>query len=246
MTQERLKNPPITEALIDLRADLAPGVRTDDLAEFHRLIASTYPESKNRMSFSGSFGFGPDGNAHVSVPPGQHTGFMCWSGDRLQAAQARLDGFTLNRLHPYTHWAQFSTEAKALWTQYVRVAKPTAVVRVALRYINRIELPNQADPKDFFRTLPVLPTGFPQSIGGLLLRLELPVQTGRTSVVTMATEQADPGAEKRTWILDIDVGQQGHFEPSGSEIWTILEELRTLKNKVFFESLTPTALGAYK
>lgn len=246
MTFPRLKNPPITEALIDLRVSLPPDVSTGDLAEFHRRISSTYPESKNHISYSGSFGFGPDGGAQVSVPPPVHTGFMCWSADHLQAAQARLDGFTLNRLQPYVHWDQFSTEAKALWAEYLRVARPVSVGRVAVRYINRIEVPVSAAPKDFIRVLPTPPGGVATSIAGLLLRLELPVGPNRTSVITIASEQPTQDAEKRAWLLDIDVGQQGQFDPRGAEIWTVLQELRMLKNQVFFETLTETALRAYE
>ncbi len=248
MKPQRLASPPINEALIDLRAELAPGTAVERLAAFHAGVASTYPESEKRVTVSGSFEVGPSGQPKIDVPPPQHVGFMCWSSDRVQAVQARLDGFTLNRLRPYTHWEQFSGEAKACWPEYVRVASPTSVVRVALRYINRIEIPAKAEFSKYFRTLPQLAPELPQSVANLLMRVVLGVSTGRAVVLTMASETVNPAGNsgKIPVILDIDVFQEGDFKPDDPKIWDILEELRELKNRVFFDSLTEEALEVYR
>ena len=62
------------------------------------------------------------------------------SQDDLTVAQFRADGFTMNRLKPYTGWAMLLPQVLDLWDAYVTVAQPAHVARVALRYINRLDL----------------------------------------------------------------------------------------------------------
>ncbi len=43
--------------------------------------------------------------------------------DRLNVAQFRRDGFTFNRLRPYTKWEEIRPEALRLWQLYTAKAK---------------------------------------------------------------------------------------------------------------------------
>jgi uncharacterized protein (TIGR04255 family) len=67
-------------------------------------------------------------------------GARFFSADKLQVAQFRSDGFTLNRLSPYTGWEAVFPEAMKLWRLFVEVFEPEAVKRVTVRYINHIRL----------------------------------------------------------------------------------------------------------
>jgi uncharacterized protein (TIGR04255 family) len=247
MKPTRLQNPPIKEALIDLRVSLPPTTTVENLAAFHKAISSTYPQSQEHVALSHTFGFGADGKAQVNATERQHLGFICRSADQLQVAQARLDGFTLNRLFPYTHWEKFSGEARALWSEYVEVAHPVEVQRIAVRYINRIELLAGADLKDYFRTLPVLSPDLPQKVSNVFMRIQVPKAKGRGAVITMAVENdgppKTPGAV--AIIFDVDASDESHFSPDDAAIWKTLEELRDLKNEIFFSSLTESVLKGY-
>ena len=57
--------------------------------------------------------------------------------------QFRTDGFTFNNvgLGKYMGGEALLTEALRLWSRYAEVVKPSAVIRVALRYLNRLNLP---------------------------------------------------------------------------------------------------------
>jgi len=68
-------------------------------------------------------------------------GFQYASADKKRVVSARLNGFGLMRLPPYESWEPFCEEARKLWKSYVAVRNPKSVNRVAVRYINRLELP---------------------------------------------------------------------------------------------------------
>jgi hypothetical protein len=68
-------------------------------------------------------------------------GWRFVSPDKLHVFQARLNGFTFSRLPPYVDWESFRTEARRLWDLYRAVANPIAPTRIAVRYINRLDLP---------------------------------------------------------------------------------------------------------
>ncbi len=69
---------------------------------------------------------------------------MYVSEDEVKLVQFRLDGFTFNRSKPYTSWEQVFPEAFGLWKEYVSLAAPEFVNRIAVRYINRLDLPSTA------------------------------------------------------------------------------------------------------
>jgi uncharacterized protein (TIGR04255 family) len=119
---------------------------------------------------------------------------------------------------------------------------------VALRYVNRIELPEPVNELgDYFLTAPVIAPPLPQKMSGLFLRLSIPdPKSGATAIVTEATATAEPGSGKIPMIFDIDVFFEGSFGVDSPDMWQKLEGLAILKNELFFGSLTPKALELFK
>jgi uncharacterized protein (TIGR04255 family) len=161
------------------------------------------------------------------------------SRDGRQIVQARLDGFTFNRLRPYQSWARFREEARAHWERYRSLARPETITRVALRYINRIEVPVSArDFKEYLLTTPEIAPGLSQGLAGFFMRIVIPLDSfGCTAIVTETMEE--PKSGRLPLILDIDVFVEEALAPDAEEVWQVLETLRAAKNEVFFKSITP-------
>jgi uncharacterized protein (TIGR04255 family) len=68
-------------------------------------------------------------------------GYFWKTSDEKTIVQFRVDGFTFNRLRPYTSWTELFPQALDLWHLYSRVSRPEVITRLAVRYINRIPLP---------------------------------------------------------------------------------------------------------
>lgn len=242
-----LDNAPITEALIDLRV-VTPMDGLETLETFHDVVRARFPERRKLMAMNVQLP--TDGAA--SVPPtSEVVGYQLWSADKRRVAQARKDGFSYSQLKPYDRWEHLVSEARAAWEDF-RLSTGTAnVSRVAVRTINRIELPIRAvfehQFEGFFRTFPRISPSLSQTVGGLFMRLVLPQDAERCLVVlTEVLETPIAKADVLPFILDVDVFSEEGLPAEGDGIWTRLETLRKVKNDVFFSCLTDRALELFK
>lgn len=234
------RNPPITEALLDIRATLPAGSDLAGLAPFEQAARDRYPDKRERTTVKTGIEV-RGGVVKIAEPRGGPDGFLFTSRDGNRIVQARLDGFTYNWLKPYESWESLRDEARRLWANYVGLMSPIVVHRLALRYINKIELPLPlGDFKEYILTVPEVAPGLPQGLSGLFMRLEIPSDIANTIVIL--TETMDPPVEGRLpFTLDIDVVHTGNYDPSSDEIWQEFEHLRDVKNLFFFSSLTARA-----
>jgi uncharacterized protein (TIGR04255 family) len=174
-------------------------------------------------------------------------GYLFKSADENQVFQARLDGFALSRLKPYESWKPFRDEARRLWDVYRSVAKPTRVTRVAVRYINRLDLPLPVqDLKDYLRTAPEVSSDLPQELAGYFLRLELPFKDIASVLVVNQTIVAPATPNVASVVLDVDVFRVDDLPPDEQSMWDFFEVLRARKNEVFEACITDRARELFR
>ncbi|HVA62287.1 MAG TPA: TIGR04255 family protein [Terriglobales bacterium] len=241
LPRTHLTNAPIVEALVDVRVSPRPDVVP---AEFQKLavqFATDFPLRAQQFEFQQTFQLGVGG----SPPPPSQTisGWMLRSEERAAIAQFRADGFTYNKLAPYTNWEEVSGEALRLWRAYAAEARPTEITRLAVRYINQLLLP-LADLKDYLEAPPAAPPQWPKALEGFLFRwiLRDPARDARAVVTQTMGGPAGPGQVQV--ILDVDVFREGHFD-ADLNVEDALQPLGRLKNEVFFASLTEKAIAQY-
>jgi uncharacterized protein (TIGR04255 family) len=232
-------NAPITEALIDIRAQLPAEVTVASLGAFHDAIQQRYPNRQELTGWEAGFQIG-GGTAAVAQASAQPVGAIYGSANGTKAVQARLNGFTFNRLKPYESWEPFRNEAIELWQHYCAIARPVSVTRLALRYINRIEIPLPlGEFKEYVLTVPEIAPGLPQGLQQFLMRLEIPYPNDDVlAIVTETMESVKETSKVLPFILDIDVFREVVLDPGSNETWSILETLRVIKNDIFFKSVT--------
>ena len=239
-----LEKAPITEALVDIRVKLPPTIDLSTLDSIHALFAKEYPEKRERIKMEGEFDFkAKEFSRKTSVVDG----YLCFSADKKQAVQIRLDGFTFSRLKPYESWGSLRKEAFRLWQLYVQYASPELITRVALRYINRLEVPLPIrDFSEYLTAPPTVPQNLPQEWISFLTRNVILDQS--LDAVAIITQSLDPigTAQVAPILLDIDVFKEGQFAVDGIEAWRTTDNLREFKNRIFFGSVTEKALEAYQ
>lgn len=232
-------NAPIKEALLDIRATLPSNISLDILAKFYDRVKDKFPDKEQRFSFTGGVQIKPGNAPEVLRPSGGPDGYLFRSNDGKKIVQAKLDGFTFNQLKPYDRWETFHAEAKALWEIYCEIAKPQNVTRLALRYINRIEIPLPIKEfKEYILTVPDVADGLPHGLANFFMQLVVPDQESKNiAIITETMEPIENGI--LPLIFDIDVYRQAAFSSESDEIWNVLASLRDLKDAIFFKSITP-------
>lgn len=235
----RYPHAPITEAVIDIQVTAT--VHVDRLAEAIK-GESNYPTSEKVYAVSGAMMFGPEANTSTSARA-ETVGYVCRSSDGLQIYQARTNGFTFSRLAEYTSWSEVSAEARRLWEKYRSIASPTDVKRIALRYVNRLDIPLPLrDFATYLRTVPHLSSDLPQGLSSYFMQLQLPVPDLQGTCVINQTI-IEPPAKPNTVavVLDIDLFRSTDVATDETSLWEQLEQLRHEKNRVFEACITDEA-----
>ncbi|HEY9824765.1 MAG TPA: TIGR04255 family protein [Stenomitos sp.] len=241
MTQTRhYSNAPITEALVDLR--ILPmgesGLKT--LQGLRPSLEIDYPEYEEIVVAQGQFQ--QTGSKVTATATQSPSGYRFISANGKQVFQARLDGFTLSQLKPYKNWETLRNEAKRLWELYRQAAQPKSIERIAVRYINRLDLPLEASKtlnfKDYLRTVPEVSNDMLQGVTSYFMQLQIP-QNDLNATLLLNEAIIPPSQDDFvSVILDIDLFCTSTFSVDDSIHWNLLDEFRVRKNQIFEACIT--------
>ena len=241
-----LPRAPISEALVDIRCKLPKGFNLDQFKIIGNKILKDYPKEKV-IRFHETKIDVKDEEQSVTTHRGVN-GYRYESSDGTKIVQLGLDGFTFNRLKPYKNWEELREDSLRIWNLYRELIKPQIINRIALRYINNLNIPMPInDFGDYLTCPPEVPEGLPQGIISFFYRVVVPANDPRIkAIITQAFEPKVDIKENLPIILDIDVFK---LTPDGfleEDILAILEKLRDFKNQIFFKSITPKLVETYQ
>ena len=243
-----LKNAPITEALLDIQVSLGSEVGLDVLATIQNRLLNRYPERQDRMQWQIQADILTTADPAISHSGGQ-IGYMFLppASHQDRAFQAHLNGFAFSKLKPYETWKAFQSEARELWDLYVDIVQPNGINRLALRTINSLDLPLPfEDFKEYILTTPEVAPGIPAGLSHFFMQMTIPQPGGEVAVITSAMQPLRrPNPDSVTVIFDIDVYIEQTFEIGSDSIWEKFEALHSIKNEIFFSSLTDKAKGLF-
>lgn len=252
MDFENYPFPPIQEAVLDIFATLPVEVELEALSAFGNSVAKSFPHRKPRYKFSSKIRFNPEDSSQSSSDgTTTQTGWIYRTHQKERAVQARLDGFSYNRLPIYEGWKKFSDEARAHWNIYREFAAPQFVTSIGLRYINRVLIPMPfRDFREYCLLFPDFPRGIPTALSEFMMRLVGPSSKseGPTSAVIVTFQPPNPGKAVLPLILDVQVTQPFSALPARNDdrIWSTFELLRNEKNVLFESSITESARQLFR
>lgn len=241
----RLAQAPIVEAVLEVRTRAE--VHWEELVVAERLKKELpdYPLVQSKREVRHELKLDSGQPAEQTIQDMGWTGLQLQSADKLHIAQFHRDSFVFSRLQPYHSWDQFRSEALRLWQIHEALAQPAEIHRLGLRFINWILLPRGSCIEDYLQIIPKTPLGLDLPFAGFFHHDTLGVPGHPYAINTIRTMQPPQGspAEGAGLILDIDVFTTTQpFEAQNALIEQHIEEMRWLKNKVFYGSITPKAL----
>lgn len=248
---KHLPHAPVVEAVIDIRtrssAVFEEAVLRPELEA--KLSDYQFLDSQQQIQIQHEVSLNDD------ALPGPIIRDLGWKGLRFQSAdkkhitQFNRNGFVFSRLEPYQSWEQLYDEGMRLWHVYVEFAQPVEIHRIGLRYINRIQLPPDVlRLEDYLESAPVPPKDLDLPFHGFMHQDTLAVSEHLYAINVIRTMQPspDPGVQGLSLILDIDAFTTQGFELDEVDLERRLLEMRWLKNKVFFGSVTPNAMKLFQ
>jgi uncharacterized protein (TIGR04255 family) len=245
----QLLKAPIIEAVLDIDCDLPP---TFDLAALETrsrdLFGDRYPRFRKQLMQEHTIRAKGDEPPTMSVRHATQS-LQFLQEDGKQLVQIRAQGFSFNRLAPYTTLDDYLPEIERTWRLFVSVAAPVQIRSVRLRYINRILLPmvgGRVKLEDYLKVCPRLPDEERLTFTGFLNQhTAVENGTGNQVVIILTTQSHEN--EMLPLILDIITTSNG---PAEVENWAWLsatiQALRALKNSVFRNTLTEECLNLFR
>jgi len=240
-----LKNAPITEAMVDFRVKLPKDFKAEQFLPLKERIKDRYPTNEEARGFKGGIKIEKGVQISQFAESTGLQGLLFKSEDAKNIAQFRSDGFTFNRLQPYTSWGDVFPEARKLWGSYLEIAAPEMITRIAVRYINHLRIPLPIrDLAQYVTAPPTVPhdpsVGFdiPEHLSSFLMRMRVHEPESKIAAnITQAFEESvDP--EYAIIILDIDVYLTAELAVNDQVIIPVFDQMHDMKNTIFFNSIT--------
>jgi uncharacterized protein (TIGR04255 family) len=232
--QRTYANAPITEAIIDLQVIPAKVIEAERFADFHEGIVAQFPEREALLRAQVSIQMGAGAVAEQAL-----IGYQFSDGQKQRSLQAGPERFSYHLLAKYENWDVFSGEARALWSKYVAFSGPLTIARVAVRFINRLDLPGPSiELKDYLRTYAeISPDLQMQPLSGFFMQLQLP--QGDLSGMLVINQALVPpaAADVVSLVLDFDLFCEGKWDKE-TDAWALLDQLRNRKNDAFEACIT--------
>lgn len=235
-------SPPIVEAVVDINCDLPPSFDLSKLLPAARdAYRETYPQFRNKIHLHTEF---QDTGESQEITKAERSvdAIQFYSEDSKQLCQIRRNGFSFNRLAPYTQFSDYQSEIFRTWDLFKNFAKPISIKNVQMRYINRIPIPCGDSPvslDEYFTTVPELPDEMGLQHHECFARhVTSDPQTGEVVVLVFAVEPFKDNLF--SVLLDINVVSNYEIRPEDTQgLEKALKSLRNLKNRVFGLTLTP-------
>lgn len=224
---------PIAEAVIAIKVNPSDEIRPLMLKEVNEKFKDIYTKQEDLNFSTGEFVFGESLSSSLKS---EHVGYMFKNQKEDQIYQLHKDNFIFSKLSPYTRWSEFRDEGKKVWNEYFRLFTPKDFIRVGLRYINKIHIPeNKFDLDKYFNFSPQLPESLnDKKLKSYIQKVTLDVDGKGTQANILQTPINSTEKSGVTIVLDIDVYKNN--VSSNEDIWDALEEFRIHKND-FFEAL---------
>jgi uncharacterized protein (TIGR04255 family) len=242
----RLRNPPVTEAVVDIHVEFSNVIDGESFKRIHEQIRSEYPEERFIHDFELSVEIGPQAQMTDTRKGLALSGYMYVSGDTKQVVQVKKEGLTFSRLAPYGTWEETIGETMRLWKIYLQLFAPSKVTRVSTRFINKLLLPGvPVDFDDYLTISPKTPEHMPPVVARFLTMLSMPVAE-RTAAQIRCSFEGQSEAGSLPVILDLDIIREcACAADDAAAILEQINELRPIKNSVFFGSLKDRAVELY-
>jgi len=245
---QKLTHPPAVEAILDVQGAFPNGVQIEALAALHESFQKNYPKRTEEKIFQLGFDFQAGQELRATAQDHGLRGYRFHSPDEKEIVQCRKDGFTFNRLKPYTAWEDVYPRAVEAWGVFRKAFPDMVISRVSLRYINQIFLPcidGLVELDDYLAIQLPGPKNLDLTRAAFMGQSIFGDAVSGLAANYVVTQQPASDANKVCILLDIDVFYAGPelSETNPPALW---EKMRYLKNKLFFGSLNEKGIALFQ
>ncbi len=235
-----LRKPPITEAVIEVRGPVGVEWNEEAVILGMQEFNTEYPVHLSLQGFQSQWQLTPGNEPKMKTKNLGTRGVRFQSKDGFNVALFTADLFSFSRLNSYQTWDTFVSEALKLWRIYKRVVQQNDVVRLGVRFINRIPVSEEKIKiEKYFKDFPsAVPGNDPDRLMFLHQDIISIPQGNLKANIIKTVQPGSPADPRAGLILDIDVFDENRFVTDEALLNTRLEQIHHWKNWVFFNIVT--------
>ncbi len=234
---------PVIEVIVDLRTVQPDDFSVSNFLEIFEKFNYEFPNREEIHMLAGQVHF-PGGTVTPEVTSSQsHLGYRFTSRNKQKILQVRTDGFTFSHLAPYAKWEDLRDDAKRLWDLYRNETDAKEVTRIAVRYVNRLDLPVEADAQEYLRTSPEVSAEYKYgAVNNFFMQLQIPQPDINGTLIVNETFTEPPSPDISSIILDLDLFIEQPQKPwdtvEDDSLWISIEKLHLRSYQIFEASIT--------
>jgi len=242
MSEQPYKRPPITEAVIDIR--FSEDLPAAELEKVSRDFASVYANRETVKNVVAQIGVPPNLEAAPTTQFNQHIGYRLASTDVTELLVLWPATLIVSQLAPYPGWGAFFSRFERDWTRWKKAVGYRKIVRVGVRYINRIDVP--VPPEGYIEESEYLNiyAKYPDIIGnvaGYFVQFRAPLNDIECDLVVNSGGVPSPLLNHMSIMFDQDIIMERICPQNDDDIYTLLKKIHEKKNGVFEASVTDRA-----
>lgn len=243
MVAQRYNRPPIVEAVIDLK--IGDVLSERDMERLRDRFKRAFPAVEDRKTIQ------------VQAQLGQFTtnvfpaGFKLSAQNGIDVVLINPDSFGSVRLAPYESWEDFAGFAKDNFEAFLKVVGRKRIIRVGVRFINRLDIPNS----DFqggkaiseFVCIGVSLPNIASETGTYSIAINgVEASTGAKFILQSSTIDPPALLDHTSIALDIDAYWDNDIPMRIEDMWSRTEVLRQAKNAIFEACITDKSRARFQ
>jgi len=239
-----LKSAPVILAVFQLKYQ-KDGVELKDFLQYDTVLRRTYPNRNDNY------------NSNINVPktitPGISTvtgkvdtkinSYIYFTKDQKRKLIIENSSITYTDENKYSSWEAFKNDALSAVEIFKDVLNQSIITRISIRFINKFSIESFDNPLDYFTTTISSSNadGLPYPLTEYAFKTKTVVPD--TNIYSYVNQSINPVEKGRIeYIFDIDVLDVTNSIFEKDFISAELEQLRTVKNKLFFNNLQPKTI----
>lgn len=242
---ERLNNPPIVEASIDIVPEKTSAIDTENLKE---MLKQNLPSYSHEIIETEEYLL----QISKKGEPAKRTalgfnGLKLVSEDKTREVMINAERCIFSRTKDYVDWENLCSDAEQAWAIYADIYKPTEINSLIVGFVNEFSVASTPfSLNDYLFNAPE-----EKQIDDWDLRFfhhHDAFTIDKSPFNVHMIKRIEPGKSKGSVaiLLDIRVYHSDKLKSSWGEIRKCLDKIRDIKNKAFFRSVPKKKIEEYK
>ena len=235
MTQE-YDSPPVKEVVCQIEFEPSESWDNTIVGMFYDKIKDSFPKKNVKHEV----GFNVDSdkvNQLISVRN------QFFTENKDSAIQLGKNVLAINKIDGYKSWESFKPKIIEAIKKYKSVTNPKNINRIRLDYLNKVELNEDSEVKDYFNFYPQIEQSFLDKATNFSIDVEMDIGDG--SILNLELFSNDNAGENlMTFIFDLEYYSEQNLEFDKVNDW--LDKAHNKIEEIFEKSITDKCRESFK